>query len=324
MAPPPSTAALEQATSRVFTGLSARPSEAGLPPSKELRDAIEPDSEICEHAKRRLRLTGDAAMRRRDVRRWLRSALSAFGPAPVCHVAVGPVDSVWMRVETGDRIDWLADLALTRDDGAPRGHETSPVRSRQGDGVEDLMIVSEDRTRALILRTAEDELFSYLSPFRELVDRAESIARLRAAFPKAPGTRLWRPTWSRCVPAAAMREGPATAERVEPASDRQGSFTRAFAALAEADRRAWESRPEDDRGPDPATGGWLVATGTLGTLAWLGVNAGSASWAEALWDAAALDRLFVRSLHGDHALGLFSRGETLVGIVNRLEEMWAA
>ncbi len=321
---------LEEAITRVFAGVRRGQPRGAAPPSPRLfREAIEAPWEICAHARQRLRRATSAEVRRREQRAWLRSALSAFQPTPFCHVAIGPRDSAWVPVDTGAGPDWLADLALSRDDGAPGGPGSSPLRSRQGDGLEDLTIVTEGAERALLLQTHEDELFSFQLPVSVLVDRAVSFQRIHGAAAKIRSIRaVRRPSYSPCVPVETMRNGPATVRHAGAGptqEERKGLFVLGLAALAEADRKEREARPEEQRGPAAGAGKYTVATGTEGTLAWQLVQAqDTPSWLEDLWTGASLDRLFVSAPDGDHVLAFVANEKGIEMIVNRLDDVRAA
>jgi hypothetical protein len=131
-----------------------------------------------------------------DARSLLRGALGAFGVESEYFVALGANGSPWWHIEPEDPINWLAMLAQSRDDGAPTGHGYSPIRSRQGDGLEDLTVLSSDGARVLLLETHEDRILTFRLPTRSmaegrmLLDLVKELDPVANTVPSDPRERL--------------------------------------------------------------------------------------------------------------------------------------
>lgn len=326
------------AAARVFQSLAelrARPAErADLPDAALLRRAIESDGEISEHYRRALR--DWPADRNRQQSMWLRGALAAFGIEHAYFVALGPKGSPWWHVEPEDPVDWLATLAQRRDDEAPEGHGLSPIRSRQGRGVEDLTVLSLDGRRALLLQTHEDELKSFSFFTDVLVHRAESgdrllalvkalhappraaageppldpRARLRNALQTAYATGFWANSQIR-IQAEALR--PRSHCRIRWSWDTStGERSRFFLEALEALDSAPITAPTGERF-------YMLSIGAVGPLTWIHTaRCPPPDWISTLWDRGSLDRLFIVEKTESAVLGFLA---TTTGIEGFLYDM---
>ena len=332
-----------EAAARVFKGLPAlraRPAErTDLPDAAQLQSAITPRWEFSEHYRRSLRSSSSLEGRKREQRLWLRGALGAFGVEQTYFVALGANGSPWWCVEPDDPVDWLATLACSQDDGTPKGHGSSPIRSRQGDGVEDLTVLSPDGARALLLQTWEDEILAFQMPTRLLVHRAVSGHMLLALVKELDPTANAVPTDARerlrqavrgvraygfhadssiRIEAAALRPGPRCRRRWSwdaSAGERSRFFLEALAALDAS----------GDAEPSVARRYW-VSAGAFGPLTWTRMAAASPppDWISTLWDRGHLNRLFVVAPTEDAVLGFLATATGIEGFLHDIDEVRSA
>lgn len=310
------------AAARVFQSLPAlraRPAErAGLPGAAGLRRAIEPRWEISSHQRRALRRSTSEERRQREQHAWLRGALGAFGVERAYLVALGPDGSPWWHVEPEEPVDWLAALARSCDHGAPSGHGRSPIRSRWGDGVEDLTVLSFDGARALLLETAEDELCSSSLSTEVLVHRAASRERVRALASGVPGLCVLRPVSGGGGPSI-------LAEAVRP-SDRCVARWSSGLLCEDRERLLLDGLTAlSAEVPESRRARYDISAGAFGPLAWTAVEAqADPRWIVSLWDKGGLDRLFVSATYGDYVFGCLASGDGCEGLLVPIEEVRSA
>ncbi|MBK8258047.1 MAG: hypothetical protein IPK82_35945 [Polyangiaceae bacterium] len=310
----------EQAVERIF---AAFPATAAVKPPRDLpapnllRSAVRARWELPSLAQHRLRRHESADVRERDYKAWFRGALAAFVPTPICFVAVGPTHSVWKAVNTLHSADWLYHLAITRDHGHPEGHERSPIRSRWGDGVEDLTLLTVDGTRALLFATEEDEIFAFILPTSALLDRAQTLLQIEEAAQICRSIiRVTHVTFSPAVAVSALTNRANTARiRHLGVYCQEGDIEQGLTALLEMESPQNRARRENV---------FDVAGGTVGTLAWQTVHTHDrTAWVDQLWRRAVQPELYV-SVGGDFILGLHTTPDGVDALIHRVEDVRAA
>lgn len=287
-------------------GLRARQVEiADLPDAKALRMSVVDANEWPRHRSRELRPQASAAQLARDREPWLRGALATFGIERVYHLAVGPNGSPWWRIEPSSPVGWLERVVAL-----PPPSVGPSFASRWGDGHEDLVVVSDDLERTLVVETREDALWTHMFPTRELVARTSGLARVKRAAEAVPGLRVLSrgaPWYASAVLAESMpSEAPVTRWSWPSAA----GVSEGLAALV-APPSGPTHRPTYSYG---------VSTGTFGALAWtFVVPPPRASWLEELWAAEAWETLFIEADPPGLLLALRRDGSRIDASLERLD-----
>lgn len=287
-------------------GLRARRAEiADLPDAEVLRMSVIEANEWPAHRSRELRAQSSAAQMARDRVPWLRGALAAFGIGRAYHLAVGPDGSPWWRIEPSSPLHWLERVVAL-----PRPSVGPSFRSRWGDGHEDLVIVSEDLERTLIVETREDSLWTHSFPTRELAARTSGLSRIRRAVEAVPGMRALSRGAPWYASAILAESTPSEAPVATWSWPDAGGLSEGLAALV--------SPPQEPTHRPPYC--YQVSTGTFGALAWRSVvPPPRASWLEELWAADAWETLFIAADPPGLVLALRRDGSRIDASLERID-----
>lgn len=282
-------------------GLRARRVDvADLPDANVLRSSVIEANEWPRQRSRELRAQASAAQMALDRVPWLRGALATFGLGDAYYLAVGPRASPWWRIEPSSALDWLERVVAL-----PPPSVGPSFASRWGAAHEDLVIVSEDLERTLVLETREDSLWTHSFPTHELAARTSCLSQIRRAAGVVPGMRALprvAPWYASAVFAESM---PSEAPLARWSWNSAGGLREGLAALTPP--------------PSAPPYSYGVATGTFGALAWTFiVPPPTVDWLEQLWAADAWETLFIEANPPGLLLALRRDGGRIEASLERL------